>query len=437
MHKQKISIFWFRRDLRLEDNVGLTAALTAGVPVLAIFIFDKEILSKLPKDDARVTFIYETLQRLRERLKNEFSRSLAIYYGSPTTILTELSTTYDVQEVHTNRDYEPYARKRDSQIKNLLSKRGIRFTTYKDQVLFEENEIVKQDKTPYVVYTPFKNKWKSLFKATEMLQKHDSLNHLNALIVTTNLPDVSLSQMGFAASHIKVQEYITTPQLIDGYEDTRNFPAIENGTSHLGPHLRFGTVSIREITQKAIAHKNEVFWSELIWREFFMQILWHFPHTKDKAFRPKYDRIEWRNNEQEFEKWKKGETGYALVDAGIRELNATGFMHNRVRMLVASFLCKHLLIDWRWGEAYFAEKLLDYDMSANVGNWQWAAGSGVDAAPYFRIFNPITQVQKFDKQLAYIKKWIPDLQEFSYPPMMVDHKKARERCLQTYNEALA
>lgn len=437
MHKEKIAIFWFRRDLRLEDNVALTAALEAGIAVLPIFIFDKEILDKLPKDDARLCFIYDTLQNMKVYLTQNFSSSIALFYSNPQDAFKELLASYDVQSVYCNRDYEPYALERDTQIASLLSEKGITFNSYKDQVIFEKDEIVKNDGNPYVVYTPFKNKWKEHFNSSTMLEEHNSLEQLDALIKDTNLANVSLEAMGFMASKIKVEDYVATPSLIEGYEDTRNFPAIKNGTSRLGPHLRFGTVSIRHMVKKAIAQKNEIFWSELIWREFFMQILWHFPHTQNQAFKPKYDRIEWRNNEQDFELWKTGQTGYALVDAGMRELNTTGYMHNRVRMLVASFLCKHLLIDWRWGEAYFAQKLLDYDMSANVGNWQWAAGSGVDAAPYFRIFNPITQVQKFDKQLAYINKWVPELQELTYPAMMVDHKMARERCLKTYKEGLA
>ena len=437
MHKEKIAVFWFRRDLRLEDNVALTAALEAGIAVLPIFIFDKEILDKLPKDDARLCFIYDTLQNMKVYLTQNFSSSIALFYSNPQDAFKELLASYDVQSVYCNRDYEPYALERDTQIASLLSEKGITFNSYKDQVIFEKDEIVKNDGNPYVVYTPFKNKWKEHFNSSTMLEEHNSLEQLDALIKDTNLANVSLEAMGFMASKIKVEDYVATPSLIEGYEDTRNFPAIKNGTSRLGPHLRFGTVSIRHMVKKAIAQKNEIFWSELIWREFFMQILWHFPHTQNQAFKPKYDRIEWRNNEQDFELWKTGQTGYALVDAGMRELNTTGYMHNRVRMLVASFLCKHLLIDWRWGEAYFAQKLLDYDMSANVGNWQWAAGSGVDAAPYFRIFNPITQVQKFDKQLAYINKWVPELQELTYPAMMVDHKMARERCLKTYKEGLA
>jgi len=438
MIKKAISIFWFRRDLRLEDNVGFTAALKEGIPVLPIFIFDKEILDKLPENDVRVPFIYDTLQKMQEQLERDFSSSLALYYSTPQEVFSKLARTYDIQTVHTNRDYEPYARERDVAIAQLLGDKNIEFKTYKDQVIFEENEIVKKDGLPYVVYTPFKNKWKEMFRADAMLIQHNALSYAHNLLKgVTELPNLTLQEMGFVRSNITVPDYTVTPSLIEGYEATRDFPAIKNGTSRLGPHLRFGTVSVREMVKKARAQKNEVFLSELIWREFFMQILWHFPHTKDKAFKPKYDRIEWRNNEAEFEKWKAGQTGYAFVDAGMRELNTTGFMHNRVRMLVASFLCKHLLIDWRWGEAYFAEKLLDYDMSANVGNWQWAAGSGVDAAPYFRIFNPMTQIDKFDKQKEYIHKWVPELQELTYPPMMVDHKIARERCLKTYKEALA
>ncbi|WP_299149736.1 deoxyribodipyrimidine photo-lyase [uncultured Dokdonia sp.] len=436
MSTKKVTIFWFRRDLRLDDNVGFLEALKGDYPVLPIFIFDKEILDKLPEDDARVTFIYDTLQKMRDTLQAEHDSSLAMFYSTPEQVFKELITDYDVQAVITNRDYEPYALERDKKIASLLEENDISFTTFKDQVIFEKDEIVKGDGDPYVVYTPFKNKWKATFDEDKDLIIHYTSQYLDNLIDHSRLPNVTLADMGFKKSSIEVPDYDVTPTLIENYEDTRNFPA-QDGTSRLGPHLRFGTVSVRKMVKKAIAQTNEVFWSELIWREFFMQILYHFPHTKDKAFRSKYDRIDWRNNEEEFEKWKNGQTGYALVDAGMRELNATGYMHNRVRMLTASFLCKHLLIDWRWGETYFAEKLLDYDMSSNVGNWQWAAGSGVDAAPYFRIFNPMTQVDKFDKQKEYINKWVPELQELSYPDKMVDHKEARERCLKTYKEAVA
>ncbi|KAA1244742.1 deoxyribodipyrimidine photo-lyase [Aquimarina sp. RZ0] len=434
---QQIQLFWFRRDLRIEDNIGLTQALKSGIPVLPIFIFDTEILDKLPKDDARVSFIFNTLQDINEAFRKKYNSSLAILYGTPEQIFKNLvqNDKYTITSVYTNRDYEPYAIQRDLKIKEILSPENINFYTYKDQVIFEKDEITKNDGNPYVVYTPYKNKWKEHFDA-DKLKKHDTKKLLGNLIKDQNLPKISLSAMGFTKSHIQVLDYNISAEFIQNYEDTRNFPAHNNGTSKLAPHLRFGTISIRKIMKQAIAEKNEVFWSELIWREFFMQILWHFPQTKEKSFRPKYDRIEWLNNEEHFDQWKKGKTGYPLVDAGMRELNETGYMHNRVRMLVASFLCKHLLIDWRWGEAYFAEKLLDYDMSANVGNWQWAAGSGVDAAPYFRIFNPTTQVAKFDKDLQYIRTWIKDINELTYPTPIVEHKMARERCLKIYKQAV-
>ena len=434
--KKKVSIFWFRRDLRFQDNVGLSEALKGDHPVLPIFIFDKEILDKLPKNDARLNFIFETLQEMRSILSDANQSSISLFYGNPKSVFNNLISEYDVQSVYTNRDYEPYAKERDTLIQQLLESNNILFSTFKDQVIFEKNEIVKGDGKPYVVYTPFKNKWKEAFNAN-LINENETKPYFNNLILETDLPNISLEHMGFTKSDIKVPKFIATPSVINNYEATRNFPAIKNGTTRLGPHLRFGTVSVRQMMKKAIAEENEVFWSELIWREFFMQILWHFPHTVNQSFRPKYDRIEWRNNEAEFDKWKNGQTGYPLVDAGMRELNTTGYMHNRVRMLVASFLCKHLLIDWRWGETYFAEKLLDYDLSANVGNWQWGAGSGVDAAPYFRIFNPTTQIEKFDKQHEYIKKWVPELQELTYPTPMVDHKMARERCLKVYKEAVA
>lgn len=436
MARDTVSIFWFRRDLRLDDNVGFYNALNADHPVLPIFIFDREILDKLPEDDARVSFIYETLQKMRDEMQEEHDSSLAMFYGKPEDIFSQLLEDYEVAAVYTNRDYEPYAKERDQAIAELLEKEDIPFHSFKDQVIFEKDEVVKSDGDPYVVYTPYKNKWKECFDEDKDLKMHYTSGVLSNLIKHSRLPNLSLSDMGFSKSDISVPEYDVTPTLIESYEDTRNYPA-KDGTSHLGPHLRFGTVSVRKMVRKAIAQSNETFWDELIWREFFMQILYHFPETKDNAFRAKYDRIEWRNNEDEFKKWCEGKTGYALVDAGMRQLNQTGYMHNRVRMLVASFLCKHLLIDWRWGEAYFAEKLLDYEMSSNVGNWQWAAGSGVDAAPYFRIFNPMTQIDKFDKQKEYIHTWVSDLEEDSYPDKMVEHKAARERCLEVYKEAVS
>ena len=434
--QKKVSLFWFRRDLRLDDNAGLQAALKGDFPVLPIFVFDPEILDQLPSNDARVSFIHNRLTQLSNTLKLKFKSGISFYYGKPVEVFTNLIKQYDLQAVYTNRDYEPYAVKRDRAVAGILAKNSIEFKTFKDQVIFEKDEIIKKDGTPYVVFTPYMRSWKAKFNAEKCLKPFDTAPLLKKLIRADRFEQVSLSEMGFTPASIQVQNYKISPEFIAQYEARRNFPAVESGTSKLGPHLRFGTVSVRSIIQAAIASKNDVFWNELIWRAFFMQILWHFPHTVNSAFRPKYDRIKWRNNPEEFKLWTEGKTGYALVDAGMRELNTTGYMHNRIRMLVASFLCKHLLIDWRWGEAYFAEKLLDFELASNVGNWQWAAGCGVDAAPYFRIFNPMTQIKKFDKDLEYIMRWVPDLQELSYPSKIVDHKLARERCLAVYKEAL-
>lgn len=435
--KDKITVFWFRRDLRLDDNVGLYQALKSDYPVLPIFIFDTEILENLPKNDARLTFIHQCIQKLHTKLQTNHGSGIAQYKGKPKVVFEQLIEQYDIQSVYTNHDYEPYAKKRDQQVQEQLAQSNISFKTFKDQVIFEKDEVVKNDGDPYVVYTPYMKKWKENFNPSVHLVDYDTLALLDSkLFQSKTLPTIKLEDLGFETSDITIPDFDVSADLVRNYGDTRDYPALDYGTSHLGPHLRFGTVSIRKMVKKAIGSKNETFWNELIWREFFMQILWHYPHTVSKAFKPKYDRIQWQNNDEEFERWKNGQTGYALVDAGMRELNATGYMHNRVRMLVASFLCKHLLIDWRWGEAYFAEKLLDYEMASNVGNWQWAAGSGVDAAPYFRIFNPMTQIEKFDKDRKYINKWVPELQELTYPSPIVDHKKARERCLNTYKEAV-
>lgn len=435
MSTKNVNIFWFRRDLRLNDNVGFYKALNGKYPVLPIFIFDLKILEQLSKDDARVTFIYDNLQKMRDKLQKSCGSSIAIYHGKPLEVFKKITQEISVQNVITNHDYEPYALKRDQEIKAFLSEKKIGFYTFKDQVIFEKNEVVKDDGKPYLVYTPYMRKWKERFK-TLSLKVYQTNSVLKNCLNTTSLPNLTLNDIGFERSNIEVPDYKLSASLIQDYENTRNIPSIA-GTSFLGVHLRFGTIGIRQVVEKAIAQNNETFWNELIWREFFMQILWHFPETQAQAFKKKYDRIVWRNNEAEFEKWKTGTTGFPLVDAGMRQLNETGWMHNRVRMLVGSFLCKHLLIDWRWGEAYFAEKLLDYEMASNVGNWQWVAGCGVDAAPYFRIFNPTTQIEKFDKNKSYIKKWIPEFGTNSYPKEMVNHKEARERALQTYKDAVS
>ena len=430
---EKITVFWFRRDLRIVDNCGLYHALKGKNKVLPIFIFDDEIIKKLPNKDPRIEMILQALGAINVAMK-ENRCTVGKFRGTPKAIFTELIQKYPIEKVITNRDYEPYASQRDSEIESLLNKNGINFETYKDQVIFEKNEITKNDGKPYVVYTPYSRKWLAKFENVPP-ENFPSEEHLDNLLTTEESAPLGLSDLGFKPSERTQPKYRFNTEVIDHYEATRNFPALDT-TSRLGAHLRFGTVSVRKLVQKAASRPEITFLKELIWREFFMQILWHFPHTKEKSFKPQYDRIEWRNNEEDFKKWCTGKTGYPFVDAGMRELNKTGFMHNRLRMVVGSFLCKHLLIDWRWGEAYFAEKLLDYEMSSNVGNWQWVAGCGVDAVPYFRIFNPTEQIKKFDKQLEYINKWVPDHQELSYPQPIVDHKFARERCLTTYKSAL-
>ncbi|WP_299160193.1 deoxyribodipyrimidine photo-lyase [uncultured Tenacibaculum sp.] len=426
--ENKVVIFWFRRDLRLKDNKGLHKALSSGKKVIPIFIFDEDILDKLPENDARVSFIYEVLKELDVQLKKVAS-SLLVLKGKPIEVLGQLLNEYEVAEVFINKDYEPYATQRDTQIKPFLESKGISFSAFKDQVVFEKDEVVKNDGTPYTVYTPYKNKWLQAFSKERDIQGY-KIDFTNFFKISISFP--TLNSIGFNESSIKVKPYNLAQ--INTYDTTRDFPA-KNTTSYVSPHLRFGTVSIREMVKKAL-ELNSIFLNELIWREFFMQILYHFPKVVTHNFKSKYDVIPWRNNKEEFEKWCKGETGYPMVDAGMRELNETGYMHNRVRMITAGFLCKHLLIDWRWGEAYFAKKLLDYDLSANNGNWQWAAGTGCDAAPYFRVFNPETQLKNFDKDLKYVKKWVKNFEQLTYPQPMVAHKFARERAISTYKEAL-
>jgi deoxyribodipyrimidine photo-lyase len=428
-----MTIFWFRRDLRINDNAALFHALQENEEVLPIFIFDETIINELPQDDHRLTYIHSALSNIQNDLL-KIGKSLAIFKGKPIDILQNLTTENQIDNVYINHDYEPYARKRDKEIYDYLLSKNIVLKSLKDQVIFEKNEIVKDDGKPYVVYTPYSKKWLDKFKnSTPISYPSEKLLHK---ICIHQYSFLSLSALGLKASLIELPKFSLNESLIDLYEETRNFPFIEKGTSKIGVVLRFGTLSVREMVKKASQSKNQTFLKELIWREFFMQILWHFPHTINQSFKTKYDNIKWLNNEKDFEAWCNGQTGYPMVDAGMRELNATGHMHNRVRMVVASFLCKHLLIDWRWGEAYFAKKLFDFDLSSNVGNWQWAAGSGVDAAPYFRIFNPTEQIKKFDKDLIYIKKWVPEVEELSYVKPMVEHKFARERCLKVYKEAV-
>jgi len=428
--QNKISIFWFRRDLRLEDNTALHFALKSGNPVLPIFIFDEAIINNLDENDARVTFIYETLKEMNAKL-NAFGCSIQLYKGKPLDVWENLLANYKIASVFFNKDYEPYAINRDVKINSILASENIPVFSYKDHVIFEENEILKKDNTPYTVYTPYKNQWLQKFNKEEDTKCYECTKNRKAFVkVINDFP--TIESLGFIESTIKVIPYNLTD--LANYDKVRDYPALNN-TSNLSPYLRFGLVSVRQIVIVAL-NTNAIFLSELIWREFFIQILYHFPKVVTQNFKQKYDRVLWRNNEAEFKKWCQGKTGYPLVDAGMRELNQTGYMHNRVRMITAGFLCKHLLIDWRWGEAYFAEKLLDFELASNNGNWQWSAGTGCDSAPYFRIFNPMTQIKRFDKNFDYIKKWVPEFQELTYPQPMVDHKMARERCLKTYKNAL-
>ncbi len=432
--KKEISIFWFRRDLRLEDNRGLFEALSADKPVLPIFIFDKNILGKLQnRKDARVSFIHQEISRLNEEL-NVAGGGLLTFFSTPLEVFAELCKTYNVAHVFANRDYEPYARERDLEIFELLKLKNIGFTAFKDHVIFDKSEVMKDDGKPYTIYTPYSRKWKSKLDENSFAT-YDSKKKLPKLLPLTATKIQSLKEMNFEKSELDFPGRKINDKIISGYEQTRDFPAI-NGTSRLSLHLRFGTISTRLLARHAQQH-NEKYLNELIWRDFYQMIIYHFPQTVEHAFKPAYDKIIWVNNEKDFTLWCSGHTGYPMVDAGMRELNETGFMHNRVRMVVASFLSKHLLIDWRWGERYFAEKLLDYEMASNVGGWQWAAGCGCDAAPYFRIFNPQSQAEKFDKEFKYIRKWVPEYGTPKYTKPIVDHVMARGRCLETFKKALA
>lgn len=429
----KISIFWFRRDLRLEDNTGLFEAYEKEENVLPLFIFDQNILDKLEdKRDARVQFLHDTITDISRKL-NAYDSSILVKYGTPEKIFKDLIAEYDIKNVYTNRDYEPYAKKRDQAIKDLLMNNAIDFLDFKDQMIFEKDEIVNGSGEFYKVFTPYSRKWLEKFQNTNFELK-DLDRRKNTLLKTNTLEIPSLASMGFKPSDVEIPPLEINKSLISTYDKTRDYPA-EQGTSRLGIHLRFGTLSIRTLALEA-KELNKTYLNELIWREFYMMILDHNPEVVDKAFKSQYDTINWRNDGEEFEKWCQGKTGYPIVDAGMRQLNEIGYMHNRVRMITASFLTKHLLIDWRWGEAYFAKKLLDFELSSNNGGWQWAAGTGTDAQPYFRIFNPQSQTDKFDKELKYIKKWVPEYGTDSYPEPIVEHKMARERALVTYKKAL-
>lgn len=426
---QKACIFWFRRDLRLDDNAGLYHALKHHKSVLPLFIFDTHILEKLEdKTDARLTFIHDTLSDLHEQLVG-LSSSLLLRHGTPTEVFQQLLSEYSIEAVYSNHDYEPYAIDRDTQIKALLAKQDIAFRTYKDQVIFEKDEVLGGGQKPYRVYTAYKNKWLQQLN-TFYIKSYPVEKYLSNIAKVKAMPLLSLEEIGFERNPVWIPKKAINEQELFAYHTTRDFPA-KDSTSRLGIHLRFGTWSIRGLVSES-QRLNTVWLSELIWREFFMQLLFHFPEVVDQPFNSRFKNMKWRHSEQDFQLWCEGKTGYPLVDAGMRELKATGFMHNRVRMVTASFLTKHLLIDWRWGEAYFAKKLLDYDMASNNGNWQWSAGTGADAQPFFRIFNPTLQQERFDPKFEYIKNWVPEFGTAEYPIPMVDHKAAVERAKQAF-----
>lgn len=433
--KPAINIVWFRRDLRLKDNAALYHALRSGIPVLPIFIFDTTILDQLQdRSDKRVAFIHSAITEMQTELV-ALGSTMKVFHGKPLDVFTQLVQSYSIQTVFTNHDYEPYAQERDQAIADLLAHTGVGFQTYKDQVIFEKNEVTKDDGKPYTVFTPYSKKWKAKLNA-DFLKPYLTEQYFDAFYKQAPIEIPSLASMNFKEVETEFPSKKLDEEIVRKYSQNRDFPALEHGTSKMGVHLRFGTVSIRALATIAVG-LNETYLNELIWRDFYQMILWHFPRVgQGCAFKPEYEKIKWRNNDAEFQQWCEGKTGYPIVDAGMRELNATGFMHNRVRMIVASFLTKHLLIDWRWGEAYFANKLLDFDLSANNGGWQWAASSGCDAAPYFRVFNPYLQTEKFDKDLKYIKQWVPEFQEFNYPKPIVAHEVARKRVLETYAAAL-
>ncbi len=424
----KVVIFWFRRDLSLKDNHGLLKALTSGYPVIPVFIFNKEIIAELHSNDSRISFIYDNLFKINQELK-KYNSSLLILHDYVENAFVKIVEEFDVKSVYSNEDYEPSAIAGDKKVSALLSGKGINFYSFKNQVIFAKNDILKKDGNPYTVFTPYKKAWLARFKPEENAVHYQSEGYLS-MFNKSDYVFPSLNELGFTGGIYTVRPFL--PESIADYDQHRDFPYLDAG-SYLGPHLRFGTISIRNVVQ--IAYKqNETFLSELIWREFFMQILFHFPYSEKNNFKKQFDFVKWRNNEEEFKLWCDGKTGYPIVDAGMNQLNKTGYMHNRLRMITAGFLVKHLLIDWRWGEAYFAEKLLDYELSSNVGNWQWAAGTGCDAVPYFRVFNPHRQQEKFDKDYKYICTHIPDFDINNYISPVVNHEFARKRAVDTYKK---
>lgn len=469
----KNSLVWLRRDLRLHDHHALYQACKESENVHLTFVFDDNILKYLPKEDMRLTFIHDSLVEMEEELK-KYEASINILAGNPIEEIPKLCKKLNIEQVYTNRDYEPYATARDQRVKKALEEMGIIFCDYKDTVFFEKGEIKTKTDAPYKVFTPYKNKWYEKFvEINETLS--DYKPNLKKLAENDNKNSITRKDwhkaLGFtvmpptlkAGTKEAKKRMKTFEKNIELYDEARDFPAMDK-TSNISPYIRHGNISVRDLLRKGMSGKSNghrIWTSEVIWREFYQQILAEFPHVKKGAFKQEYDDIKWIGGKKEFDAWKEGRTGYPLVDAAMRCLNETGMMHNRLRMVVASFLCKTLLVNWKKGEAYFAEKLLDFDLAANNGGWQWSASSGTDAQPYFRIFNPYSQSEKFDKDGIFIKKWCPELAGFSakkihnpsladmleqteagctigvdYPFPVVDYKQKRAQALEMYKSAL-
>ena len=440
------SIYWIRRDLRLSDNTALSSATALSKEVVLAFVFDINILKKIKnKRDRRITFIYQSLLELDQKLRDKGS-ALVILRGDPKIEIPEFSKRIKANAIFVNRDYEPYAKKRDKAIQSSCKNLGIAFNSFKDQVIFEGNELLKNSGEPYKVFTPYKNKWLiELDKSFYQNHKPNLKRLLPKKKLHGELVDWSFNNIGFEPSKLwlKAGQSAAENQLnkflphIITYEKNRNYPFISNGTSRLSVHLRFGTLSIRSLVRIALNSSDsgaKIWLSELIWRDFYQMILDQFPHVTKGCFKIKYDQIRWPGPERHFRLWCQGLTGFPIIDSAMRCFNQTGWMHNRLRMIVASFLTKDLLVDWRKGEKWFAKNLLDFDLASNNGGWQWSASTGCDAQPYFRIFNPITQSKKFDPEGNFIRKYLPELKSFSnkqihWPHLTNNEVQKKARCI--------
>lgn len=467
----KTVIHWFRRDLRVTDNVALSEAAKRAEVVIPLFIFEDAFRTGPDVGAARLAFLLQSVESLRNNL-SELGHTLVVRCGKSEEILPAFAKETGAQCVFANKRYEPYTQRRDERITGALLKMGVGFELFKDAVVWEEQEILNQTGKPYTVFTPYSKAWKlKPVPAPRARLKTTNIQHRTTNIQSDPLPATpdelghpltqAIPPGGERVAMELLRKFMAGP--VYSYTTNRNFPAMD-GVSNLSPHLRAGTIGIRAIIAElnkakakavgAEALKScETFLNELIWREFYTQVLHNFPHVTKGAFRPEYDQLKWSDNEAHFQAWCAGRTGYPIVDAAMRCLNATGTMHNRLRMIVAMFLTKDLLIHWQWGERYFMKQLVDGDMAANNGGWQWSAGTGTDAAPYFRIFNPVSQAEKFDPGGQFVRQWIPELKDFpddlvhqpwenplllsksKYPPRIVLHEEQREKCLAMFKAA--